>query len=127
LLPDDPDDPMLGSHASKVIASAIATLSYYAVHVHVVFGMAFILDFSVAAAVYPLGSLLYALVTTPHAAFWKGLLIYSEALLLLQYVFQVALKASCLALANDSLSMARRIGLHDSAVSSAAWQPAVLP
>jgi hypothetical protein len=116
LLPDDPDDPMLGSHASKVLASAIATLTNYAVHVHLVCGLAFICDFSIASSVYPLGCLLYPLVTTPHNAFWKVLLIYTEALLLLQYVFQVTLRAGCIALAPDSLSMAHRIGLHDSAV-----------
>ena len=116
---DDPDDPMLGSRVTKRLAYALATLSYYAVHVHLAFGLVFICDFSIAAAVFPLGSLLYALVASPHARFWKVLLIYTEGLLLLQYVFQVAVRAGCLALETDAHSRAARIGLHDSAVRPA--------
>jgi hypothetical protein len=115
---DDPDDPMLGSRATKVVAYAIATLSYYAVHVHVMLSFIFVCDFSVAAAVYPIGSLLYALVASPHGRFWKVLLIYTEGLLLLQYVFQVALRAGCLLLETDALNIASRFGLHHSAVCS---------
>ena len=127
LLLDDPDDPMLGSYATKILASVIATLSYYAVHVHLTFGLVFICDLSLASAVYPIGSLLYALVTAPHDAFWKALLVYTEALLLLQYVFQVALRARCLALQHDGLTAAHRFGLHDSAVRCLLYDCPALP
>jgi hypothetical protein len=107
---------MLGSRATQALASVIATLSYYAVHVHVMFGFAFVFDFSIAAAVYPIGSLLYALVSTPSTTFFQALLIYTEVLLLLQYVFQVALKAGCLTLQHNTMRNAMSWGLHDSAV-----------
>ena len=113
---DDPDDPMLGSRATKALASVVATLSFYAVHVHVMFGLVFIVDFSVAAAVYPVGALLYALVCSPSSKFWQALLIYTEGLLLVQYVFQVALRAGCISLETDAMRIAYRLGLHSSAV-----------
>ena len=113
---DDPDDPMLGSRATKALASVVATLSFYAVHVHVMFGFVFIVDFSVAAAVYPVGALLYALVRSPSSKFWQALLIYTEGLLLVQYVFQVALRAGCISLETDAMRVAYCLGLHSSAV-----------
>jgi hypothetical protein len=113
---DDPDDPMLGSRAQKALASVVATLSYYAVHVHVMFGVVYVVDFSITTAVFPVASLLYALVAAPTGAFWQALLVYSEGLLLVQYVFQVALRAGCLALQRDTMRAALYLGLHDSAV-----------
>lgn len=109
---------MLGSRATKALASIISTLSYYAVHVHVMCGLLFVVDFSIATAVYPVGSLLYALVAAPSTAYWRALLIYTEAFLLLQYVFQVAVKAGCLDLQPQALHLAYRLGLHSSAVCS---------
>jgi hypothetical protein len=111
------DDVFAGSSmATQMVASAVQTLSHYAVHVHVACFVIFVSDFSLAAAVYPLGSLLYALVAMPRAAYWHALLMYTEALLLLQYIYQVAFRVGCLELDSDWLHFAHGAGLHSSVV-----------
>lgn len=118
----DADEPGGGgSRVTQMVASAVQTLSQYAVHVHVACFAIFVSDFTLAAAVFPLGSLLYALVTVPRAAYWHALLIYAETLLVLQYICQVAFRAGCLVDVDRRwLELARRVGLHSSVVRDVA-------
>eukprot|EP00892_Ulva_mutabilis_P011706 jgi/Ulvmu1/8908/UM049_0090.1 len=113
------DGTLPGSRLSSLLASTVATLSHLAMHVHLLCAAVFLLDLSLATAPFPLGSLLYALVRDPRPLYWRALLVYTETLLLLEYVFQVSLQVGCLALDPSSRDLVRQLGLHESLWRSA--------
>lgn len=110
------EDALPGTVVTTMIASTITTLSQVAFHVHLLFALCFLSDLSLASAVFPLSSLLYALVSEPRPIFWRVLLVYAEALLVVQYGYQVVLRAGCLELGSDGHRLLRRLGIHDSVV-----------
>lgn len=103
-----------------MIASTVTTLSQVAFHVYLLFAICFLSDFSLASAVFPLSSLLYALVADPRPIFWRLLLVYAEALLVVQYGYQVVLRTGCLRLDSpeylSTQNMLNRLGIHTSVV-----------
>lgn len=110
------DESLPGTRLTSLVASTIATLSHLAMHVHLLCALVFLCDLSLATAPFPLGSLLYALVRDPRPLYWRALLVYTETLLLLEYVFQVTLQVGCLHLGTGSRELARQLGLHESLV-----------
>lgn len=112
----DFDETLPGTRLTNLLASTVTTLSHLAMHVHLLCALVFLLDLSLATAPFPLGSLLYALVRDPRPLYWRMLLVYTETLLLLEYVFQVSLQVGCLNLDVPSRDLARQLGLHESLV-----------
>lgn len=110
------DESLPGTRLTSLVASTVATLSHLAMHVHLLGALVFLCDLSLATAPFPLGSLLYALVRDPRPLYWRSLLVYTETLLLLEYVFQVTLQVGCLHLGVASRDVARQLGLHESLV-----------
>lgn len=107
-----------GMRFTSMVASTITTLSQVAFHVYLLFAVCFLSDLSLASAVFPLSSLLYALVADPHPIFWRVLLVYAEALLVVQYGYQVVLRTGCLELDPDGPGerVLSRLGIHESVV-----------
>lgn len=117
------DESLPGTRLTSLVASTVATLSHLAMHVHLLGALVFLCDLSLATAPFPLGSLLYALVRDPRPLYWQALLVYTETLLLLEYVFQVTLQVGCLHLGVGSRDIARQLGLHESLVRTPPLPP----
>lgn len=106
---------------TELLASSLAAASRYAAHVHVLYLAVFVWDFSYISVVFPASTLLYALVTVPPPLYWRALLVYSEALLVLQYLWQIVVKLDCLELDEHTHRRMLQIGLHDSVVRADPW------
>lgn len=113
------EDALPGKQVTSMIAKTITTLSQVAFHVHLLFALCFLSDLSLASAVFPLSSLLYSLVSEPRPIFWKMLLVYAEAMLVVQYGYQVVLRAGCLEVGSEGHNLLQRLGIHSSVVCAA--------
>jgi hypothetical protein len=63
---------------------------------YTLFAVAYLSDFSLLTAVFPVAAFVYALVAPrPARAFWQAALVYSEALIIASYAYQVPARLGC--------------------------------
>ncbi|KAK9824077.1 hypothetical protein WJX72_007565 [[Myrmecia] bisecta] len=78
--------------------------------------LVFVVDFGVLTLVFQVSVMLYALITqSPSRVYWQLLLVYSEGLLIAQYVYQIPTRLHCAFVTPQFQYYMDLLGLHGNA------------
>ena len=86
---------------------------------YVFFIVAYVSDLSLATLLLPLSAFLYALVSIkPARAYWQFVLIYTETIIVLSYLYQVPARLHCGFLSDSFIIVAEFCGLHSNTLGT---------